>query len=58
LEFTTIKKCQEDQNEGKSIEELSWEVWSHNTSVSRATNFTPFKLLFNEEPVTPEEIEF
>jgi hypothetical protein len=33
-------------------------VWSHNTSVSRASNFTPFKLLFDEEAVTPEEIKF
>jgi hypothetical protein len=33
-------------------------VWSHNTSVSRATNVTPFKLLFVEEVVTPEEIKF
>jgi hypothetical protein len=32
-------------------------VWSHNTSVCRATKFTPFKLLYREEPVTPEEIK-
>jgi hypothetical protein len=32
-------------------------VWSHNTFVSRATNFMPFKLLYDEEPVTPEEIK-
>jgi hypothetical protein len=32
-------------------------VWSHNTSVCRATKFTPFKLLYGEEPVTPEEIK-
>jgi hypothetical protein len=31
---------------------------SHNTSVSRATNFTPFKLLFGEEAITLEEIKF
>jgi hypothetical protein len=33
-------------------------VWSHNTSVSRATKFTPLKLLFGEEAVTPKEIKF
>jgi hypothetical protein len=32
-------------------------VWSHNTSICRATKFTPSKLLYREEPVTPEEIK-
>jgi hypothetical protein len=32
-------------------------VWSHNTTVSRATNFTPFQLLFKAEVVLPEEIK-
>jgi hypothetical protein len=30
-------------------------VWSHNTTTSRSTGFTPFKLLFGDEAVTPEE---
>jgi hypothetical protein len=30
-------------------------VWSHNTTVSRSTGFTPFKLLFVDEAITPEE---
>jgi hypothetical protein len=42
---------------GKWAEELPSVVWSHNTSVSRATNCMPFKLLYGEEPVTPEEIK-
>jgi hypothetical protein len=42
---------------GKWAKELSRVVWSHNNSVSKATNFTPFKLLYQEEPVTPEEIK-
>jgi hypothetical protein len=33
-------------------------VWSHNTCISRATKLTPFKLLFEEEAVMPEEIKF
>jgi hypothetical protein len=41
---------------GKWIEELIKVVWNHNTSVSRSTYFTPFKLLFGDEAVTPEEI--
>jgi hypothetical protein len=31
-------------------------VWSHNTTVCRATNFTLFWLLFRAEAVLPEEI--
>jgi hypothetical protein len=30
-------------------------VWSHNTTTSRSTGFTPFKLLFGDEAITPEE---
>jgi hypothetical protein len=55
--FTTIKKILEDQPKGKWAEELPRAIWSHNTSVCRATKFTPFKLLYLEEPVTPEEIK-
>jgi hypothetical protein len=58
LIFTAIKKCLEDQKKGKWTEELPKAVWSHNTSVSRATNVTSFKMLFSEDPVTPEEIKF
>ena len=30
-------------------------VWSHNTTTSRAMGFTPFKLLYGEEAMLPEE---
>jgi hypothetical protein len=30
-------------------------VWNHNTVVSRSTGFSPFKLLFGDEAITPEE---
>jgi hypothetical protein len=30
-------------------------VWNHNTVVSRSTRFAPFKLLFGDEAITPEE---
>jgi hypothetical protein len=33
-------------------------VWSHNTTVYRATNFMPFRLLFGAEAVLPEEIKY
>lgn len=40
----------------KWAEELTTVTWSHNTSEYRATKHTPFKLLFGEEAVLPEEI--
>jgi hypothetical protein len=30
-------------------------VWNHNTTVSRSTSFTPFKLLFGDEAITLED---
>jgi hypothetical protein len=56
LIFTAIRKILENQLKGKWAEQLPREAWSHNTSECRATKFTPFKLLFGEEPVTPDEI--
>jgi transposase InsO family protein len=40
---------------GKWPDELIKVVWSHNTTISRSTGFTPFKLLFGDEAITPEE---
>jgi hypothetical protein len=44
-----------NQPRGKWPEELIKVVWSHNTTVSRSIGFTPFKLLFGDEAITPEE---
>jgi hypothetical protein len=57
LIFTAIKKIIEDQPKGKWVEELPRAVWSHNTSICRATKFTPFQLLCGELPLTLEEIK-
>jgi hypothetical protein len=57
LIFIAIKKIMEDQPKVKWAVELRRAVWSHNTSICRAMKFTPFKLLYGEEPVTPEEIK-
>jgi hypothetical protein len=57
LIFTAIKKILENQSKGKWAEDLPTTVWSHNTFICRATKFTPFKVLYGEEPVTPEEIK-
>jgi hypothetical protein len=42
---------------GKWTNELPKVIWSHNTTVSRATDFTPSRLLFGTEAMTPEEIK-
>jgi hypothetical protein len=42
---------------GKWVEVMPRAVWSHNTTVCRATNFTPFRLLFRAEAELPEEIK-
>jgi transposase InsO family protein len=57
LIFSGIKKCLFDQKKGKWVDELSKVIWSHNTTVSRATGFTPFHLLFGTEAMTPEGIK-
>ena len=41
---------------GKWVDELPKVIWSHNTTESRAIEFTPFNLLYGEEAMTPEEL--
>jgi hypothetical protein len=50
-----IMKLIFNQPRGKRPDELIKVVWSHNTTVSRSTGFTSFKLLFGDEAITPEE---
>ena len=38
------------------MDELPKVIWSHNTTESKATKFTPFKLLYGEEAMTPKEL--
>jgi hypothetical protein len=57
LIFSGIKKYLFDQKKGKWVDELPRVISSHNTTVSRATGFTPFRLLFGTEAMTPEEIK-
>jgi hypothetical protein len=44
-----------NQPKGKWPDELIKVVWSHNTTASRSTWFSPFKLFFSDEAITPEE---
>lgn len=55
--FTGIKKNITDMPRGKWAEELPRVIWSHNTTVSRATKFSPFRLLYGEDAMVPEEIK-
>jgi hypothetical protein len=53
--MTGIMKLIFNQPRGKWLDELIKVVWSHNTTMSRSTWCTPFKLLFGDEAITPEE---
>jgi transposase InsO family protein len=53
--ITGIMKSIFNQLKGKWSNELIKVVWNHNTIVSRSTGFTLFKLLFDDEAITPEE---
>lgn len=43
---------------GKWVQELTAVVWCHNSSELRPTKFTPIRLLYGKEAVTPEEKDF
>jgi hypothetical protein len=53
--MTGIMKLIFNQPRGKWPDELIKVVWSHNTTMSRSTGFTPFKLMFGDEAITLEE---
>jgi hypothetical protein len=53
--MTGIMKLIFNQPRGKWSDELIKVLWSHNTTASRSTGFTPFKLLFGDEAITPKE---
>jgi len=56
--FSRISKTLFNLCKGKWVEELPKVVWSHNTTASRTTGFTPFKLLYGEEAMLPEEVRY
>jgi hypothetical protein len=51
LIFEAIKEILEGEMKGKWAEVMPTVVWSHNTTVCRATNFTPFWLMYGAEAV-------
>jgi hypothetical protein len=57
LIFEAIKKILEGEKKSKWAEVMIRAVWSHDTIVSRVTNFTPFQLMYGAEAVLPEEVK-
>jgi transposase InsO family protein len=55
--LTGIKKNITEHSKGKWVDKLPTVIWSHNTTESRSTKFSPFKLLYGKEAMTPEEIK-
>jgi transposase InsO family protein len=53
--LTGIMKSIFNLPKGKWLGELVKVVWNQNTIVSKSTGFTPFKLLFGDKAITPEE---
>ena len=53
--FSAIAKTLFNLGKGKWVEELPKVVWSHNTTASRTTGFSTFKLLYDEKTMLPEE---
>jgi transposase InsO family protein len=54
--FAGIKRYITDFPKSKWAEELPRVIWSHNNTTSRTTQFSPFKLLYGEEAMLPEEL--
>jgi hypothetical protein len=55
--FTAIKKRLLDDKKGKWADQLPEVAWALNTTQCRATGFTPFRLLYGSEAMTPQEIK-
>ena len=55
--FSSINKMHVQSEKGKWADELSKVVCLHNTSESKATKFTPFRLLYGAEPLKSSNIE-
>jgi hypothetical protein len=54
--FSTIKKRLLD-DKGKWADQLPEVIWALNTTESRATGFTSFRLMYGSEAMTPQELK-
>jgi hypothetical protein len=55
--FTAIKKRLLDDKKGKWANQLPEVVWALNTTKCREIGFTPFRLLYGSEAMTPQKIK-
>jgi hypothetical protein len=55
--FSAIKKRLLDDKKGKWADQLPEVIWALNTTESRATGFTPFRLMYGSEAMTPQELK-
>jgi hypothetical protein len=55
--FNAIKKRLLDDKKGKWAEQLPDVIWALNTTESRATGFTPFRLMYRSEAMTLQELK-
>jgi hypothetical protein len=57
LIFEAIGKILVGKKKDKWTEVMPQSVWSHNTIVCRATNFTPFWLMYGADAMLPEKVK-
>jgi hypothetical protein len=57
LIFKAFKKILDGEKKGKLVEVMPTAIWSHNTTVCRETNFTPFRLMCGAEEALLEKIK-
>jgi hypothetical protein len=55
--FSAIRKRLLDKKKGKWVDQLPEVIWALNTTESRATGFTPFRLMYGSEAMTPQELK-
>jgi hypothetical protein len=55
--FSAIKKRLLDDKKGKWADQLPEVVWALNTTECRATGFTPFRLMYGSEAMTPQVLK-
>jgi hypothetical protein len=55
--FSAIKKRLLNDKKGKWADQLPEVIWALNTTESRATEFTPFLLMYGSKAMTPQELK-
>jgi hypothetical protein len=55
--FDAIKKRLLDDKKGKWADQLPEVIWALNMTESRATGFTPFRLMYGSEAMTPQQLK-